>query len=48
MQRLINDLLAFSRIGRITTGFTEVDLDQVVADAVGQLDADAGRRPAPR
>ena len=28
MQRLINDLLAFSRIGRLTTGFTEVDLDQ--------------------
>ena len=28
MQRLINDLLAFSRIGRLTTGFTEVDLEQ--------------------
>ena len=38
MQRLINDLLAFSRIGRTTSGFTEVDLDQVVADAVSQLD----------
>ncbi|MBB2948892.1 signal transduction histidine kinase [Actinoplanes lutulentus] len=30
MQRLINDLLAFSRIGRITTGFTPVDLTEVV------------------
>jgi signal transduction histidine kinase len=38
MQRLINDLLAFSRIGRTTSAFTEVDLDQVVADAVSQLD----------
>ena len=27
MQRLINDLLAFSRIGRLTAGFTEVDLE---------------------
>ena len=39
MQRLINDLLAFSRIGRITTGFTEVDLDRLVDDAVLQLEA---------
>jgi signal transduction histidine kinase len=38
MQRLINDLLAFSRIGRTTSGFAEVDLDRVVADAVGQLE----------
>jgi signal transduction histidine kinase len=37
MQRLINDLLAFSRIGRITSGFTDIDLDQVVADAATQL-----------
>ena len=28
MQRLINDLLAFSRIGRVTAGFTDVDLDR--------------------
>ncbi len=34
MQRLINDLLAFSRIGRVTTGFTDVDLNAVVAEAV--------------
>jgi signal transduction histidine kinase len=37
MQRLINDLLAFSRIGRITSGFTDVDLDQVVGDVAAQL-----------
>jgi light-regulated signal transduction histidine kinase (bacteriophytochrome) len=37
MQRLINDLLAFSRIGRITTGFTDIDLDRVVSDGAGQL-----------
>jgi signal transduction histidine kinase len=39
MQRLINDLLAFSRIGRLTNGFTEVDLNKVVLDAAGQFDA---------
>jgi light-regulated signal transduction histidine kinase (bacteriophytochrome)/HAMP domain-containing protein len=37
MQRLINDLLAFSRIGRITNGFTEVDLESVVTEAASQL-----------
>ncbi|NJC70812.1 HAMP domain-containing protein [Planosporangium thailandense] len=37
MQRLINDLLAFSRIGRITSGFTDVDLDRVVSEAAAQL-----------
>jgi light-regulated signal transduction histidine kinase (bacteriophytochrome)/HAMP domain-containing protein len=37
MQRLINDLLAFSRIGRITSGFSEVDLDRVVSEAAAQL-----------
>jgi signal transduction histidine kinase len=41
MQRLINDLLAFSRIGRVTTGFTDVDLDRVVANLVTGLDPDA-------
>jgi signal transduction histidine kinase len=39
MQRLINDLLAFSRIGRITAGFTDVDLNKIVADAASQLEA---------
>jgi light-regulated signal transduction histidine kinase (bacteriophytochrome) len=38
MQRLINDLLAFSRIGRVTTAFTDVDLDRLVSDEVAQLD----------
>ncbi len=37
MQRLINDLLAFSRIGRITSGFTEVDLNKVLTDVAAQL-----------
>jgi signal transduction histidine kinase len=40
MQRLINDLLAFSRIGRVTTGFTAVDLNRVVATEVAQLEVD--------
>ncbi|QLQ38052.1 sensor histidine kinase [Micromonospora robiginosa] len=39
MQRLINDLLAFSRIGRLTTGFTEVDLNRVMGDVAGQTEA---------
>ncbi|HYN94389.1 MAG TPA: CHASE3 domain-containing protein [Pilimelia sp.] len=38
MQRLINDLLAFSRIGRLTAGFTDVDLNAVMGDVAGQLD----------
>jgi len=42
MQRLINDLLAFSRIGRITAGFTEVDLGRVLADVSSQLESRAG------
>ncbi|MFI5890475.1 ATP-binding protein [Actinoplanes sp. NPDC051513] len=42
MQRLINDLLAFSRIGRITAGFTEVDLDRVLTDVSSQLEVRAG------
>jgi signal transduction histidine kinase len=36
MQRLINDLLAFSRIGRVTTGFGDVDLDKVVDELKGE------------
>jgi signal transduction histidine kinase len=39
MQRLINDLLAFSRIGRSAAAFTDVDLDRLVAEAVTTLDA---------
>jgi signal transduction histidine kinase len=39
MQRLINDLLAFSRIGRVTAGFADVDLDRLMAETVAGLDA---------
>jgi signal transduction histidine kinase len=39
MQDLINDLLAFSRVGRTTTGFVEVDLDDAVDEAVANLRA---------
>jgi signal transduction histidine kinase len=42
MQRLINDLLAFSRIGRLTAGFTNVDLSRVLTEVKSQLDARAG------
>ncbi len=38
MQRLINDLLAFSRIGRLTAGFAEVDLDRVMGEVANQLE----------
>jgi signal transduction histidine kinase len=38
MQRLINDLLAFSRIGRLTTGFTEVDLNRLMAEVAAQTE----------
>ena len=37
MQSLINDLLAFSRVGRGTGGMAPVELSSVVAAAVGQL-----------
>jgi light-regulated signal transduction histidine kinase (bacteriophytochrome) len=36
MQRLINDLLAFSRIGRVTAGFSDVDLNAIMEETVGQ------------
>jgi signal transduction histidine kinase len=38
MQRLINDLLAFSRVGRTTEGFEVVDLAAVAKSAAAQLD----------
>ncbi|WP_249714081.1 sensor histidine kinase [Rhizomonospora bruguierae] len=38
MQRLINDLLSFSRIGRLTAGFTDVDLNAVMDQVNGQLE----------
>ena len=39
MQRLINDLLAFSRIGRVTGGFADVDLDAVMTQVAAQTDS---------
>ncbi|GAY09272.1 ATP-binding protein [Pseudonocardia sp. N23] len=39
MQRLINDLLAFSRVGRTTAGFTTLALRDVVAAAAEQQEA---------
>jgi len=42
MQSLINDLLAFSRIGRFTSGFTEVDLDRVLTEVSSQLESRTG------
>jgi signal transduction histidine kinase len=38
MQQLINDLLSFSRVGRTTSAFSEVALDDVVAAAKAQLE----------
>jgi signal transduction histidine kinase len=38
MQRLINDLLAFSRIGRTTAAFAPVDLDAVMTEVAAQVE----------
>ncbi len=46
MQRLINDLLAFSRIGRFTNGFTDVDLNKVLDEVRSQLEPRAGEDAA--
>jgi signal transduction histidine kinase len=37
MQQLINDLLAFSRVGRMSAGLGKVDLNEVADAAVAQL-----------
>jgi signal transduction histidine kinase len=42
MQRLISDLLAFSRIGRITSGFKPVELAEVLPEVTSQLAERAG------
>ncbi len=39
MQRLINDLLTFSRVGRLGATHTEVDLDDALQSALGNLSA---------
>jgi signal transduction histidine kinase len=39
MQNLINDLLAFSRVGRTTAAFTPVNLNATVADALSDLES---------
>src|SRR5262249_19654440 len=46
MQRLINDLLAFSRIGRNVNGFVDVGLDEVVAAAAAANDEALARADA--
>jgi signal transduction histidine kinase len=38
MQNLINDLLAFSRVGRTTAGFRPVELGAIVENAQGDLE----------
>ena len=47
MQQLINDLLAFSRVGRLTAAFVDVDLDEALAQALRQTSPRPSRRPAP-
>jgi signal transduction histidine kinase len=37
MQLLINDLLAFSRVGRMSGGFAEVPMDEVLGEALRNL-----------
>jgi signal transduction histidine kinase len=39
MQRLINDLLAFSRVGRTTGDFVDVPLDEALEEALNRLSA---------
>jgi signal transduction histidine kinase len=39
MQQLINDLLAFSRVGRASTAFVDVDLGVCLDNAIGNLAA---------
>jgi signal transduction histidine kinase len=41
MQQLINDLLAFSRVGRVTEGMFEIDLSDSFATAVSNLEVTA-------
>jgi len=54
MQALISDLLDFSRVGRNTDKFVDVDLEQLTdavlaahSDAIEEVDAEVGRGPLP-
>ena len=47
MQQLINDLLAFSRVGRLATDFVPVDLGAALAQAQRQLARRSSRRRVP-
>jgi hypothetical protein len=42
MQRLINDLLAFSRVGRTNADFEQVDLREIALAAAAQLETTRG------
>ena len=44
MGNLIDDLLAFSRIGRAETKKALVSLDQLIKDAVAEIGGDTGAR----
>ncbi len=54
MQALINDLLTFSRVGRLNATHTEVDLEDTLTNALGNLSTSIGEanaeivRPAQR
>src|SRR4029077_10945821 len=44
MEKLIDDLLAFSRVGRWELQKTEVDLDELARETVGDFQAEASER----
>lgn len=46
MQKLINDLLAFSRQDDNAAGFTEVDLNQLVADVLSDMEVEIEKNNA--
>jgi signal transduction histidine kinase len=46
MQQLINDLLAFSRVGRMTDGMARVDLSDPYASAMSNLELTSGAADA--
>ncbi len=42
MEQLIDDLLSFSRMGRQTMSFSEINLTKMVGDVIEELDSDTG------